>query len=505
MKNLPLKKKLSLAVIASVVALFIVLFGIRLMGKVIDFAYLEREHIVTIQKIEHELEKIEPSRDMVLTSSKYAQLQAINVGNSVTAIEKVLFHLLRQGLLLDLAEEDVDRMQLIIDLINKNNNKALSEKDVIDVQALMVWPVENSKIFGTGLRDVGSFVTWLVVFLVVTVIGFIIIIIRYTMSSSIPPLEKTAEVTKKIAQGELNINLNEEHIEGNTANMVNGLRTMITAITEVMGELSDAADSNAAISEQTLVGVNKQKSEVTQLTSSIREMSESIQSVAEAAVEASSTTKTGYEESSKSTNIVDDAVLSIGKLAEEVRHSSTAIKKIEEDSESIRAVVDMINELTEQTNLLALNAAIEAARAGDQGRGFAVVADEVRTLAQRTQTSTSQIQTTIDDLRKSTSDAVIIMDNCCEIAESSVSKANDAGLAIKNASEQMANIMILNDQISSATEQQATVTKDINTNTITINDVAEEVATGANKTAQSCEDLSGLISRMKNVVNKFHV
>jgi methyl-accepting chemotaxis protein len=124
-------------------------------------------------------------------------------------------------------------------------------------------------------------------------------------------------------------------------------------------------------------------------------------------------------------------------------------------------VLEVIQGIAEQTNLLALNAAIEAARAGEQGRGFAVVADEVRSLAQKTQASTHEINTIIQNLQDNTAQIVTAMDGGVSLSKECVGTANSANELLQSVLGSVALITERSRDIASAVTQQSEVTDGI--------------------------------------------
>jgi methyl-accepting chemotaxis protein len=511
MNNLTLKSKFKLQITVGLFSLLIVMFGVRLMGKVTDFAYYEREHVVAVTYIDHELLKEKVGKNWILEQAEHAYQQPVNVEEAVFGVEKLLFRLLGQGYLLDLAAKDEQELGELLGFLRTISLPSLTAQEVVKADKLMEGPRINSEQFGTGLRRAAAFVKNVVIFLIILTVGGAIVLLINMMRTTIPPLEQTVSIIDKIAKGDLGVRIDNPaggeigQMQRSVIEMIKGLRHTVKGMDQAARELSEAASSAAVITEQTLQGVTEQKAETENLANSIGEMSAAINDVANSASNAAGSANEGNQAAMKGKVVVSEAVASIEELAREVDSSAESMQRIESDSEKIGSVVQMIQGITEQTNLLALNAAIEAARAGEQGRGFAVVADEVRTLAQRTQSSTQEIQGMIEELRGGTRAAVEIMDRSRERAQASVEKANQAGEVIEEIAGSVSNIMMLNEQIASAAEEQGAVTAEINNNTNAINEVADQTAVSGQNIAQSNNRLVALSRQLESVVGTFEL
>ncbi len=131
------------------------------------------------------------------------------------------------------------------------------------------------------------------------------------------------------------------------------------------------------------------------------------------------------------------------------------ITNLSEKSESIGAVIKVIEAVVEQTNLLALNAAIISAQAGEHGRAFSVVAEEVRSLADRTSMSTKEIAELIESVQSGIDSAVVAMGQGAMRVERGVTLSNQAGRMLREIGESAEQSTLRSKEIVESTRSQA--------------------------------------------------
>lgn len=130
--------------------------------------------------------------------------------------------------------------------------------------------------------------------------------------------------------------------------------------------------------------------------------------------------------------------------AERLTEVGMAMKKLEENFQSITKLIKSIHSIADQTNLLALNATIEAARAGDAGKGFAVVANEVKELSRVTKNANEDVQKTlfqISDSIKTLSDKLVQTGTTIASSLTNVEKSRNNVDSIINETNHFKNII----------------------------------------------------------------
>jgi len=264
--------------------------------------------------------------------------------------------------------------------------------------------------------------------------------------------------------------------------------------------------------EMTVVGaqhsagaMRSQLEELEQLATAMNEMAVTATEVANNAQGAAAAAKEADDATQDGSSVVSDTTNSIDMLSSRIDQAVEEVQGLESATANIETILKVINDIADQTNLLALNAAIEAARAGESGRGFAVVADEVRTLAQRTQESTTEIRSMIEQLQAGASSVSAAMNESKNTAVDAVDKAQAADGALQRIREAIQRISDMNMQIASAAEEQSLVAEEINSNTVKIKDLSTQVADSAEEANMAMQVQTENVREQDAILNKFIV
>lgn len=288
-------------------------------------------------------------------------------------------------------------------------------------------------------------------------------------------------------------------------NMLDKFQNSIKSVALTAHEVTRSAQKISEVSEVTYNAAFSQLTETNNIATAVNELSASADEVNNNALRTSEASVSADTETGKGTAMTSNAIAGIHSLISEIEHAAGVINKLDERTQGIGHVLEVIRGIAEQTNLLALNAAIEAARAGESGRGFAVVADEVRTLATRSHEATEEIQQLVEKLQSDAKNAVETMTGARESATEQGSQIETAGSSLQSIASQVTEIRELNNLMANAAGEQSTVTEDVSRNITAISQIAQDTSTDAKLVNDSSHELVKLSAQLSQLVDQFKV
>ena len=285
----------------------------------------------------------------------------------------------------------------------------------------------------------------------------------------------------KVAEGDLTARIHKE-FRGDIGRSAAHISTSLQKLSETFKGLLVEVQRMAAASSQV-------ENAISQVADGAKEQLSATQEISQQMQENSDISNDVNEKARNTSDMAREAAKISDHGKSESIEMMRVVEKIENNSEEIGKISDLIDEIAQQTNMLSLNASIEAARAGEQGRGFSVVATEVGKLAERSGSSVKDIS------------------ELTEVARNEASGGAERMKELKEEMEKISETINSVEKMMLEIVNQSNEQKDKNTNVqnsiSNLTQIGENNSVAAEEISASMIELSNIANNTKNKVSEF--
>ncbi|MCE0738394.1 methyl-accepting chemotaxis protein [Bacillus sp. G16] len=324
----------------------------------------------------------------------------------------------------------------------------------------------------------------------------------YITRNIVKPIIRMKESANHIAEGDLSNDMEPLKSKDELGDLNEALQKMVGNLRDIVGYSKEISIRVLSSSQVLATATNETRSGSKHITETMNEMAEGSEQQAQDAVTIAESMNEftesidkaynrGITISDTSQNVLELAVSgnvnmdtslqqmkTIHHIVQEAVHK---VRSLEQHSQDINKLVQVINGIAEQTNLLSLNAAIEAARAGESGKGFAVVAEEVRKLADGVSDSVQDITRIVNGTQQEIHTVIGYLESSFTEVEKGTENLTDTGQAMQHIRQSVTHVA---DSIKEVTDGL----KQLTNQSITINQSIENIASVSEESAAGIEE-----------------